>query len=169
MENDKIKQSLSDWTEKVYNKTDGGRKANPYDNKSKEEMRIVKEKMRIAKIGYVPCNKGVPMSQEQKEKVSKAKKGSIPHNKGIPHKQATKDKISKIRKEKGLAKGSNNSNAKKVICLETKEVFNTMREGAIKVYGNKKFYVRIWKSIKKERTIEGFSWKYYEEKDISCN
>lgn len=56
----------------------------------------VKERLRIANIGRVPHNKGVPMSKEQKEKLSLAKKGK----KRKPHTAETKKKISEAQKGK---------------------------------------------------------------------
>lgn len=41
-----------------------------------------------------------------------------------------KDNISKSRIENGVAKGKNNPNAKSIICLTTKRIFYTAKEGA---------------------------------------
>lgn len=43
-----------------------------------------KEKMRKAKLGKSPVNKGVPHTEETKEKISAANKGRSPPNKGNP-------------------------------------------------------------------------------------
>ena len=44
------------------------------------------------KRGYIPSNKGVPMSEKQKEKISQANKGSISWNKGKKYPQICGEK-----------------------------------------------------------------------------
>lgn len=70
-------------------------------------------------------NYGKPMSEEQKIKISETK-----NNKSDEEKKSINSKISKVRKEKGLAKGKNNPSAKTVICITTREIFDTMREAS---------------------------------------
>lgn len=85
---------------------------------------------------------------------------------GHKHTEETKQKLSEIRKEKGLSKGDKNPNAKAVICLETLDVFTTVKE-AIKWCGSG----AIGLQIKGERKSAGkhpitgqkLHWMYYDE------
>ena len=43
-------------------------------NGNQKHSEAAKEKMRIAKIGYIPCNKGVPHSNESKTKMAESQK-----------------------------------------------------------------------------------------------
>lgn len=58
-----------------------------------------KQKMRNAKINYVPWNKGIPHSEETKAKISLRHKGRISPRKGILLSEKSKIKISEKLKE----------------------------------------------------------------------
>ena len=71
----------------------------------------IKEKYRLAKKGYIPCNKGKKSSLETRQKLSKAKIGHIPWNKGKKCPQLSRVKsqceIEKLRFANSGEKGSN--------------------------------------------------------------
>lgn len=94
---------------KGYNLTEGGEGTSGYSY-SKEQLKRMSENHTDVS-GRKNPRYGVKLSKEVKRKISKANKGNKPFlNKN--HSKETKNKISKIRKEKGLAKGSNNPKAK---------------------------------------------------------
>jgi len=79
-------------------------------------------------------------------------------NRGKKRSKYVLEKMSKS--QKGKHTGANNPMSKKVLCLETNEIFDCQAYGAEKIYGNKKYYRRVYKSIKENKCIFGFSWKY---------
>ena len=70
---------------------------------------------------------GKTHSEEYKE-LLRTKTGEKNHFFGKTHSDETKRKISETLKERGCCKGANNPSAKSVICIETGEVFNTMKD-----------------------------------------
>lgn len=59
--------------------------------------------------------------------------------------------------------GGNNPQAKAVICLETNEIFGSLKEASENIYGDKKYTTRIKSSILRKKPMFGFSWKYANE------
>ena len=99
---------------------------------------------RLYENGYTNPNKGKTMSDEQK------------------------DKISNTRKEKGIAKGENNPRARKVICLNTLEVFGCIVDGANWCMVSRMSVTRCCKGQantggKHPITGEKLRWMYYDE------
>ena len=89
-------------------------------------------KAKLSKI-----SKGKVISEEQKVQQSKAMSGKNNPMFGKTHSKEAKAKISKTHKGKILSdetkakmSGANNHSAKKVICITTMMVFNTIKEGA---------------------------------------
>lgn len=89
-------------------------------------------KHRFEKLGVVPYNKGKHMSTKQRKYLSRLKKG--------------KNRLGK------------NSNAKKVMCIETKEVFNSTIEADIKLGVAKGCVAHCAKGNTK--TAGGLHWQY---------
>ena len=86
-----------------------------------------------------------PCSEEARAKMSEAQKG----------KQKTSETKQKMSMSK---KGNKNYNARKVICIETKEIFNTMDEASKWCHGN------VNRCCSGERkTAGGYHWAYYED------
>lgn len=141
----------------------------------------------ISKGGMV--NNGVPCSEETKKKISKANKGIKNGMYGKHHTEEEKKKISEASKklwqnqeyrEKTLKILNNNRrdfkkgnipwnkgkkgimvawNKKRVICLETNEIFDSMTEAQkIKKVNN----ISLCCSGK-YKTAGGYHWRYYEE------
>ena len=107
-------------------------------NKQKKEHI---EKMAKANRGKHSWNKGLHFSEEAKNNMSIAQKkryenGYINPRKGKHLSQDTKDKISQKKLGKKLSENArknmkeNNYNAKKIIVLETKQIFNSGKECA---------------------------------------
>ena len=71
----------------------------------------------------------------------------------------------KKTKENGKEKIKINSllTHKKVVCVETGEIFNTRREASLK-YGNKKNSCNLTPALKNSRrTAFGYHWRYYDD------
>ena len=117
-------------------------------NKGKVLSDETKAKMSEAKKGEKNPNYGnygKHFSEEHKAKLSEAKKGINHPMYGKHHTEETKTKMSKARKGKVLSDehkakmseakkdkyvGANHPNAKKVICITTMTVFDTIKEAA---------------------------------------
>ena len=94
--------------------------------KGKPKSEETKRKMSEARKGNKNPMYGKPHSEETKQKIGEAMKGKMAGKKhpqyGKQHSEETKQKISESQK------GSNNPMARSVICLETKQVFDTIKE-----------------------------------------
>ncbi len=89
-------------------------------------------------------------TEETKRKMSESKKGKL----GNPHSEDSKQKISEAQK------GSKNHMARKVICLETKQVFDTVKQ-AQDSYVIKSGITQCCKG--RQKTAGGYHWMYYDE------
>lgn len=98
-----------------------------------EELRVKHSiKNSEAHIGKSPSNKGVSMSDEQKLKLSLAKQGRKMPDKFVEE--------CKIRNKLGR-----NPTAKKIICINTGEIFNCIKEASLKYninYSNLKAHLK---------------------------
>lgn len=72
--------------------------------------------------------KGLKMSEETRAKMSKSHKGKIDGKNNPMYGKSCSEHCKEILRNK--LSGSNNPSAKKVICLETNEVFNTIKDAA---------------------------------------
>lgn len=182
-----------------YNLSDGGsNNSNPYAGKTKEEIKISKDKWKETLLSHGGFFKernpfyGRHHSQETKKLLSEQRKN-------IPLPLKTREKIGKSQKNKKVSsvtkkkisnslkgrykgkdspnygthksleerklisersQGEKNNSAKKVLCIETNEIFTYMGLGAEKIYGDKKFYWCITRSIKQGKKIKQYSWQY---------
>lgn len=93
---------------------------------------------------------GKHLTEEMKEKISKNKKGSIPWNKG------TKG-IMKANKT-SFKKGELSLNSKKVICLETNIVYESIEDARIKTKTNRTSLSNVCNG--KQNTAGGLHWKF---------
>jgi len=128
-------------------------------------------------------NMGKTISQEQRDKISKTSKERGSHKGennskfgrggeivgennpmfGKHHTGESKKLISHILKEKYKNGTNKPGHCRKVICLETQEVFESLMQAAEIKYSDKKYHKRIVRSIKKNKIQFGFTWKYYTE------
>lgn len=129
-----------------YNLSDGGSTTKGYHHRqeSKDKMREVKRKCG-KKISEAYIGEGNPFygkkhSEESKKKMSEKRKG---------YKHLTEEQIIKLR----------NSHFKtKVMCIETNEIFNSIREAGEK-YNIKETHIsRVCRGGRK--TTGGYHWKY---------
>ena len=125
-----------------YNRTWGGDGGDTTSGMTEEQRKEQSRKMSEAKKG----KRRKPFSEEHRRKMSEAQKGkpfSEEHRrkmseaqKGKPKSEETKRKMSKPRSEEHKRKiseatvGGNNPMARSVICLETKQTFNTVKQAS---------------------------------------
>ena len=108
-------------------------------------------------------NKGKTISDETKKKMSEAHKGEKHHMYGKHHSEETKRKIKENHADMS---GANSPSAKKVICVETKEIYETMIDASIKTKIYKSGISKCCRGVQK--TAGGYHWKYYEDGDNLC-
>ena len=135
-----------------------------------------------SKIGRIPWNSGVSCSEEVKEKISKANKGKISPNKGTHLSDKHKLSLSKSLKGreiteewrrkissscKGMKKSDETkrkmsescSNKKKVMCVETGFVYDSVKEAAKAM--NLKSHIHISECARGMRKkAAGFHWQF---------
>jgi len=112
------------------------------------------------KLSTIAKEQQLNMTDEEKkeiaEKISKAQR--------LYWDNMSEEDLEKIRSiRKITTKGGKNAQAKKCICIETGEVFSYMGEAAEKIYGKKSRYPLVAEAMKTGKTIQGYSWKAYEE------
>lgn len=138
--------------------------------KSQTGKKMSKEsklKMSKARKGRVPWNKdktGV-FSEDTLKKISEALKGENNPNYGKHHTEDARRKISIAHK--GKRTGTENPNAKKVICITTGKIFNCINDAA--KYYNIKSPSNITACCSETyKSCNGLIWMYYEDylKDI---
>lgn len=96
-------------------------------------------------------------STEYRELMREKNLGEGNPNYGNKWSDEQKQHLSKVRKERGLAKGEKNVTAKSVMCVETGEIYNIVKDAlekySIKTHGS------ITVALKNpERTAGGFHW-----------
>ena len=151
-------------------------------NKGRKRTEEEKEKNRVAHLGekngmYGRRGKNHPsygkhLTEETKQKISKKSKGHIAPNKGKKLTNEEKVKISiatkkamqtpeikvKLCKPKTII---NKSKWKKVICIETNEIFESITLASKNKNCKSGDISRVCKG--KSKTCGGYHWKYYEE------
>lgn len=116
-------------------------------HKGKKVSQETKEKMskNNAKVWL-----GKHLSEEMKKKISENKKGVIPWNKGTIG-------IMKINSTT-FKKGEIHSITKKVECLETKKIYNTINNASREMNISATCIINVCKG--KQKTAGGYHWKY---------
>ena len=117
-------------------------------------------------------------SEETKRKISESKKGKYVGkdnpNYGNYWSDEQKQRMSEIKKREGCwkgennpmygngdsIKGGNNPAARKVICLETMEIFDCIKDILKKLNGKGTY---IYVAIKKHKKYKGYTFIYYED------
>lgn len=160
-----------------YNHSIGGENGSKGSNWDMSEE--AKEKDRQAHLGEKngmfgkkPWNYGKHMTKEYKEKISKAKKGTKPWNKGKQLSDEHKEKVSistkiamqrpevkeKLHKKKKI---NDKHTWKKVVCIETNIIYESIHEAERKTKCRNSDIVAVCKG--KRKTCGGYHWRYYEE------
>lgn len=157
--------NLYDSIKNGYNLDSGGCK-NKIQSIETIQKKINVNKNRIYKKGTIPWNKGLKASEETRKKLSIAhmgiKYGSPTEEKRKKISDANKGKIVsyETRIRQSLAHlGKQGNHKKKIINLETKEIFDSL------VSAGKKYNLNI-KNIsanlhKKTKTCGGYHWEFY--------
>ena len=112
------------------------------------------------------------LTEEQRKALGAANKGKVftkEHCKKISEKLKNREfsdeaklKMSEAKLIAGTFQGKNNPKARKVICLETKQVFDTLTEAAS--FCNLKSYSSISTVCRGiNHTAGGYHWQYYDE------
>lgn len=135
---------------KGYNGTKGG-------DDSYERTEEIKEKNRKGKLGKKHTEEtiekirkaslGREKSDEEREKLSKSLMGH----------EVTEETKRKIGEKQ---KGGNNHNARKVICLETMEIFECVTFAWQSINGSP---MGFYKTIKNNKKYKGYTFMYYED------
>ena len=170
-----------------YNKRRSGSKHKGHGKASEETKRKNSDSQKaLYEQGYVNPMYGKHHTEETKKKISDGRKGKYIGEDssfyGKQHSEETKRKISNKRQEKGLSRGEKNPMygkhhteetkcklseifSVKVICLETKQIFNSLSEASAWAGGNvNKCCKGKQKSAGKHpETGERLHWMYYDE------
>lgn len=111
---------------------------------------------------------GTHLTEEQRKHLSDVNRGKNHPQYGTHRSDSTKKKISERQKGKVISieqrkkiseslKGNVPSNCRKIICIETGEIFNSIADAQ-----RAKNTSCIWKSLHDDtRTAAGYHWKYY--------
>lgn len=113
--------------------------------------------------------KGKHHSEEVKKRMSeerKGKPGRRPSEEGIKRiSEANKGKIISEESRKKMSDVQSEICGIKVRCVETGEIFRTMTDAALKVYGDKKYIYEISRCLKKNKTYKGHHWEKIDQAD----
>ena len=143
-----------------YNIAEGGY-GNTLKGLSEEEIKAWKLKMSQAHIGLLKGERhpmyGKHQSNYVKQIISKANKGRSTFQ-GRKHTQFTKQKMSNSKK--GLF-GEKNSHSKKVICINTGEIFPSLSDACKRYEIGKSNLVKCCKG--KQKTCGNLQWMYYDD------
>lgn len=152
-----------------YNLTNGG-EVNKHTKETKERMKLSKLGEKNPMFGKIPYNKGIPISEHTRRKLSKLLSGSNHPNYGKHLSPETRKKIGDSQRgEKHYSygkkqspevvykkSGANNPMSKKVLCIETQEIFGSSREAG-KKYGT----THVHECCNgKRKTAAKLHWKY---------
>ena len=115
-------------------------------------------------LGGESGNFGRRHSEETKQKMSEAQKGEKNHGFGKHLSEETKKKISEAHKGKPLSKEHvakiAEANKKTVICIETGELFNSVKEAAEYAKVNQSHLSNVL--CGRSNTAGGYHWEYIE-------
>ena len=135
-------KKCSEETKRKLSEINKGKKHSEEARKKISEALKGKPKSKEAIEKTASKNRGKKRTEEFRKRMSEINKGKISNNKGKPMSQEQKDKL---RKALG----------KKVICVETGEIFDSAREVA------RKKNIQIFCCLRGEaKTAGGYHWKY---------
>ena len=138
-----------------YNIENGG-------NANKEISAETRQKLSIANKGHIPWIKGKHQSEESKLKNRNKHLGRQAWNKGIKFSEESKNKMSVSKKEL-YKNGWLPSNTKKVICIQTNQVFDSSYEAA-RILGLNRSHITSCCTGKRKST-GGYSFRYWKGGD----
>lgn len=156
-----------------YNINEGGRMGWKHTEASKQKMREARAKQVFTEASYkkgAEKRKGHLVSDETRKKIGLKSLGrkhsnetkEIIREKSIGNKNKIGKKISDEAKQKiKEARAKQVIKSKKVVCVNTGEVFNSVKEAGEKYVINPKNIRKCCVGINK--TAKGLSWKYLEE------
>lgn len=144
-EQELIKKYKSNDRNYGYNLSEGGESGSKGSHwiMSKETKRKMSEKLK----GHISWNKGMKYTKEQKNKISIATKKAM-QNPEIKN---------KLHKKKTI----NKNTWKKVVCVETNEIFESIIEASKNKKCKDSDISKVCKG--KRKTCGGYHWRYYEE------
>ena len=97
-------------------------------------------------------SRGVKLSKKAREKIRLSKLGKNAWNKGMAWSDDIKEKIMLSHKDN-----------KKIICVETSTIYNSIREASRKNNIDKKNISYCCRKIKNYKTAGGYHWEFYSE------
>lgn len=136
-----------------------------------EKQLILKYDTKNNKNGYNDRDGGIEgyiLTEEQKKlrAWAKGKKFSKEHCKKISEglknrafSEESRKKMSEAKLIAGTFQGENNPKAQKVICIETNQIFNTIKEASETMHINRDGISKTCRGIQKK--AGGYHWKYY--------
>ncbi len=148
----------SDNREYGYNIEHGGNAIGKFSEESRAKLsKALKGRTAWNKgISTVPWNKGIQVSDEEKKRLGELRKGKPSSFKGKHHSEETKKILSEAHK--GKMTGGNHPRAKKVLCIETNTIYNTLAEAARETNISNVCICHCCKGTTK--SAGGFHWKY---------
>jgi group I intron endonuclease len=123
-----------------------------------EEMRQKASNTRKGRCHSEETKKKLSESQKGKNNSMFGKSGELSPRYGKILSEETRQKISTARKERGVAQGSNNPSARKVLCVELNMVFDTMKEAGTYVGCSPSNICSCCTG--KQKTCGGYHWEY---------
>lgn len=131
--------------------------------KGKNHPMYRKHHSNVTKQKIGEAHRGKIISDETKKKMSESHKGEKHHMYGKHHSEETKRKIKENHADMS---GANSPSAKKVVCIETGEIYQTMIDASIKTQIYKSGISKCCRGVQK--TAGGFHWRYFNKGDNLC-
>lgn len=160
---------------RLTNQTDGGEGSSgwePSEEFKEKQSQIHKERWQDGefreKMMIIRSDESGPYkSKEFREKISQLVQGKNNPNYNHQWTKEMKENLSQKRKENGLSANENNPKAKKIICVETGEVFDCIKF-AIEKY-NIKDHTNMAPALKYPvRTAGGYHWVLYQDEFLDA-
>ena len=149
-----------------YNIRKGGNNISPTEETRKRQSEARKHLSEESRKNISEGQKGRKMSEEAKKKISLAVSGEKHPFYGKHHTEEVKQKLREYNLKHGTVFNTNNPRSRKVICLETLEIFNTCKEAEQSIIPDAKDGRRVSEQcIKKNeiKKLQGYHFQYLEE------